>query len=101
MNTLIMTHTPKAVKPVQETETQIGYRLYVACKPISWCDTIAQARGWLLAQWQESCAHAAEWGVKPVGVHPRHLTDEDVAGIIAQSEELAESYYWEERRRGY
>jgi hypothetical protein len=78
-----------------------GYTLYVANRSIVRCDSIAAARGWLEAQWQESCAEAAMWNVRHTALHPRHLSDDDVVGIIRQAEDLAEAADAEERRRGY
>lgn len=97
---MIMTQPATAVNDTTAAH-DAGYALYLAGKPIVRCDSIAAARGWLEAEWQESCALAAEWDTQPVGVHPSKLSDEDVAGAITQADHIAEVQYWEDRRRGY
>ena len=93
---MIMAPSPQTVN-----EYDAGYSLYCANRPLHACGSIAAARGWLEAQWQHDCSMAAEWGVKPTGVHPNRLSDDDVAGAINQADHIAEVQYWEDRRRGY
>ena len=93
---MIMTHTTTAVN-----EHDTGYSLYCANRPLHACGSIAAARGWLEAQWQEGAAEAEQWNVRYTAPHPRHLTDADVEGAIVQSDHLCEVEFWEDRRRGY
>jgi hypothetical protein len=85
------------VNPERET----GYGIYMCNRPITTCSTLQAARGWLLAQWEEGAAEAAEWNVRHTQLHPRHLSDDDVVGILRQAEDIAEAADAEERRRGY
>lgn len=96
---MIMTHTAVAVND-EEMAQEIGYSLYISKRSITRCDNVEQARGWLLAQWQHDCAEAALWGERCRALHPRHLSDADVLGIIAQAEEIAEVQYWTEMSHG-
>jgi len=86
---------------IATNEHDAGYALYCNAKSITRCDSLTAARGWLEAQWDEGAAEADVWNVKHTALHPRHLSDTDVAGIIAQAEDIAEYAAVEERRRGY
>ena len=84
-----------------EMAQEFGYSLYLRKEAITQCNSINEARGWLEAQWQEGAAHADVWNVRHTQLHPRHLSDTDVAGIIAQAEDIAERADADNRRMGW
>lgn len=63
-----------------------GFSLYQQRRPITWCDNVAQARGWLYGRYAEDCALAAEFGCKPVVTPPSQYTDDEVMALVDAAE---------------
>lgn len=64
-----------------------GFALYSNRRPITDCDDVATARGWLYGRYAEDCALAAEWGCKPVVTPPSQMDDAEVWAMVEDAQD--------------
>ena len=64
-----------------------GFALYTQRRPITWCDDVATARGWLYGRYAEDCALAAEWGCKPTVTPPSQMDDAEVWAMVEDAQD--------------
>lgn len=78
-----------------------GFQLYASRRPITDCDDVATARGWLYGMYAEDASLAAEFGQEPTVTPPSQMDDDEVWALVEDAAEQDWRMEQESVRRGW